>query len=164
MKVILDEIFGSDNCRNEIIWKRTSARSDSNFYNHIHDALFFYSKGNNPTFNDQFEPYEKEYVDRYFSYRDSDGRRFATIDATQSGLRNGPSGTAWRGFDPASKGNHWKVTPAELDRLDSLQKVYWPEKTGGWPRLKQYLDETKGRNIPINLRDSLLVLARKTSH
>ena len=147
LKVILDEIFGADNCRNEIIWKRTSARSDSNFYNHIHDALFFYSKGNNPTFNDQFEPYEKEYVDRYFSYRDSDGRRFATIDATQSGLRNGPSGTAWRGFDPASKGNHWKVTPAELDRLDSLQKIYWPEKTDGWPRLKQYLDETKGKAI-----------------
>ncbi len=147
LRLIMDEIFSPDKCRNEIIWKRTSARSDSNFFNHIHDTLLFYSNGDNPCFNELYTPYEQEYIDRYFSYKESDGRRYATIDATQAGLRNGPSGTSWKGFNPASKGNHWKVTPDELDRLDGLGKIYWPEKEDGWPRLKQYLDETKGRAI-----------------
>lgn len=147
LRLLMDEVFGSENCRNELVWKRTSARSDSNFFNHIHDSILFYSKGTAPTFIEQFTPYEQEYVDRYFSYKESDGRRFATIDATQAGLRKGSSGSPWRGFDPASKGNHWKVKTTELDRLDSLGKIYWPEKVGGWPRLKQYLDETNGRAI-----------------
>ena len=147
LRMILDEVFSADFCRNEIIWKRTSARSDSKFYNHIHDVVLFYSKGDAPTFNEQFTPYEKSYMDKYFGMKDPDGRRYASKDATQAGLRNGATGTPWRGFQPASKGNHWKVVPRELDRLDREGRIYWPEKEGGWPRLKQYLDETKGRAI-----------------
>jgi adenine-specific DNA-methyltransferase len=147
LRMILDEVFSADFCRNEIIWKRTSARSDSKFYNHIHDVILFYSKGDTPTFNEQFTPYEKSYMDKYFGMKDPDGRRYASKDATQAGLRNGATGTPWRGFHPASKGNHWKVVPTELDRLDREGRIYWPEKESGWPRLKQYLDETKGRAI-----------------
>lgn len=147
LRMILDEVFSADFCRNEIIWKRTSARSDSKFYNHIHDVILFYSKGDTPTFNEQFTPYEKSYMDKYFGMKDPDGRRYASKDATQAGLRNGATGTPWRGFNPASKGNHWKVVPTELDRLDREGRIYWPEKEGGWPRLKQYLDEAKGRAI-----------------
>lgn len=147
LRMILDEVFSAEFCRNEIIWKRTSARSDSKFYNHIHDVILFYSKGGTPTFNEQFTPYEKSYMDKYFGMKDPDGRRYASKDATQAGLRNGATGTPWRGFNPASKGNHWKVVPTELDRLDREGRIYWPEKEGGWPRLKQYLDETKGRAI-----------------
>jgi DNA modification methylase len=147
IRMILDEVFSADFCRNEIIWKRTSARSDSKYYNHIHDVILFYSKGDTPTFNEQFTPYEKSYTDKYFGMKDSDGRRYASKDATQAGLRNGATGTPWRGFNPGSKGNHWKLVPTELDRLDREGRIYWPEKEGGWPRLKQYLDETKGRAI-----------------
>lgn len=51
---------------------------------------------------------------------------------------------SWRGFSPASKGNHWKFSHGELDRLDQEGRIYWPGKEGGWPRLKSYLDEVKG--------------------
>src|SRR5579863_8123060 len=46
LKIILDTIFGPNNFRNEIIWKRTSARSDSHKWNHIHDTILFYTKTN----------------------------------------------------------------------------------------------------------------------
>src|SRR2546427_5342107 len=36
-KAVLDEVFGQQSCQNEIVWKRTSARSDSHTFNHIHD-------------------------------------------------------------------------------------------------------------------------------
>lgn len=39
IKIILDEIFGKNRFLNEIIWQRTSARSDSHSYNHIHDTI-----------------------------------------------------------------------------------------------------------------------------
>src|SRR5437773_5224063 len=51
LKIILDTIFGPQNFRNEIVWKRTSARSDSHKWNHIHDTLLFYSKSSTYTWN-----------------------------------------------------------------------------------------------------------------
>lgn len=147
LRCVLDEVFGAEHCRNEIVWKRTAARSDSTTFNHIHDLIYFYSKSDDFQFHQLKEPYEDWYIEKYFTYSENDDRRFATIDATQSGLRNGPSGEAWRGFNPSEKGNHWKFAPAELDRLDSEGRIYWPGKEGGWPRLKRYLNESDGRAI-----------------
>src|SRR5437588_408139 len=42
LKIVLDAIFSPQNFRNEIIWKRTAARSDSHRWNQIHDTLLFY--------------------------------------------------------------------------------------------------------------------------
>ena len=39
------------------------------------------------------------------------------------------------------------MSPSDLDRLDLEGRIYWPIKEGGWPRLKQYLNEVKGRAI-----------------
>lgn len=39
IKTILDEVFGETHFRNEIVWQRLSARSDSHTYNHIHDVI-----------------------------------------------------------------------------------------------------------------------------
>ncbi|RLC80008.1 MAG: site-specific DNA-methyltransferase [Chloroflexi bacterium] len=144
LRCVMDEVFGAERHMNEIVWKRTSARSDSRTFNHIHDLIFLYSKGDSFQFNQLFLPHNPDYIARYYTYTEPDGRRFATIDATQAGLRRGLSGTPWRGFNPASKGNHWKFAPRELDRLDSEERIYWPKKAGGWPRLKSYLDEVKG--------------------
>ena len=148
IRCLLDEIFGSENLQNEIIWKRTSARSDLHTFNHIHDSIYFYSKSKEIYFNQLHVPHTKEYIKRYFTYKEPDGRRFATIDATQAGItKTGESGKPWRGFDPASKGNHWKFGISEMDRLDDEGKIYWPDKEGGWPRLKAYLKEQKGAAI-----------------
>jgi len=147
MRFCLDEVFGTDNLQNEIVWKRTSARSDSHTFNHIHDCIYLYGKSASFKFNEIYTAHDKEYLDRYYTYTENNGRRFATIDATQSGIRNGLSGKTWRGFSPSSKGNHWKFAVTELDRLDAEGKIYWPTKEGGWPRLKAYLDEIKGAAI-----------------
>ncbi|WP_026091849.1 site-specific DNA-methyltransferase [Porphyrobacter sp. AAP82] len=147
VRCIMDEIFGPERFVNEIVWKRTSARSDSSTFNHIHDVIFIYSKSDNYYFNQIYIPHEQSYIDKYYSYRETDGRRFATINATQAGLRNGSSGNDWRGFSPSAKGNHWKFATEELDRLDAEGRIYWPQKEDGWPRLKSYLDELKGAAI-----------------
>src|SRR6202023_3170885 len=58
VKVMLDQIFGENNFQNEIIWKRSSAHSDSKRYNTIHDTIFFCTKGEGYVWNKQYEPYD----------------------------------------------------------------------------------------------------------
>src|SRR5271157_5475619 len=57
LKILLDSIYGVQNFRNEIIWKRTSARSDSHRWNAIHDTIFFYSKTDAFTWVPQYTEY-----------------------------------------------------------------------------------------------------------
>ena len=58
--------------------------------------------------------------------------------------REGSSGMPWRGFDPRTKGNHWKFSRDNLDRLDTEGRIHWPVK-GGWPAAqKQFFDPDNG--------------------
>lgn len=147
-KAVLDEVFGRDNFQNEIIWKRTSARSDAHTYNHIHDVIFFYSKSQNFCFNLEHTPYDQAYVDSaYRSVEEKTGRRYTLSDLMAAGTRRGSSGQPWRGINPKERGNHWKFTTEKLDELDTAGRIYWPAKEGGVPRYKRYLDEMPG--IPL---------------
>lgn len=51
LKLVMDEIFGSHNLINEIIWKYESGGIPENFFSRKHDTVYIYSKGNNYTFN-----------------------------------------------------------------------------------------------------------------
>ena len=147
LRCLLEEVFGPDSLRNEIVWKRTSARSDSKTYNHIHDTIFFATKGGQFNWTSLTIPYSKAYIDRYFTMVDEEtGERFAATDLTARGLRSGSTGKPWRGFGPSTKGNHWKYTIEKLEELDAEGRIYWPE-SGGWPRYKHYLREAKGLAI-----------------
>lgn len=147
-KIVLDEVFGEQNFRNEIVWKRTSARSDSHTYNHIHDIIFFYTKGESFTYNVQYTPYEQSYLDNFYRYiEEGTGRKFRADNLTAAGTRNGSSGQPWRGIDPRARGNHWKYTIEKLEQLDREGRIYWPKKENGVPAYKRYLDEMPG--VPL---------------
>lgn len=51
MRLILDEIFGKDNFRNEIAWCTTGATNVSSDFPKKHDTIYRYSKSDNYTFN-----------------------------------------------------------------------------------------------------------------
>jgi hypothetical protein len=53
----------------------------------------------------------------------------------------------WRGTDPNKKGNHWKYKIETLEELDLKGRIYWPQKEGGVPGYKRYLDEMPG--VPL---------------
>jgi DNA modification methylase len=142
VKVLLDEIFGEHNFRSEIVWKRTSAHASAQRYGPVHDTIFFYSKSSLFKWNGGRQAYDAEYVRQRFA-RGGD-RPWKDADLTGAGIRRGETGKPWRGFDPTKKGRHWYFPPDELDRLDAEGRIYWPDKKGGQPRLKQYLDEMEG--------------------
>lgn len=148
LKMLMDAVFGPQNFRNEITWKRTSAHSGVQGYGGVHDILLFYSKTKDFLWNPIYQPYDPLYVETFFEQVDSDGRRWKRMDLTGAGVtRDGDSGKPWRGIDVTAKGRHWAYNADELERLDKAGNIHWPKKKGGMPRLKQYLHEMPG--VPL---------------
>lgn len=152
LKLLMDSIFGPQRFLNELIWKRTSAHSSAKRYGPVHDTILFYSRTDGFTWNKLFQPYDQTYIDAFYTHRDADGRRWRRSDLTGAGIRHGETGRQWRGIDVTAKGRHWAWPPSELDQLDAEGKIHWPEKAGGMPMLKRYLDEQPG----VPLQDLIL--------
>ncbi len=66
VKVMMDEIFGYENCRNEIVWCYTGPVRKVKDFADKHDIILRYVKGNNPIFNlDQVRvPYSESFLSR----------------------------------------------------------------------------------------------------
>ena len=64
MRLILDEIFGKENFRNEIIWGYGGGGAPKNFYPKKHDNIFWYSKSNSWKFIKQYRPYSEKTLQR----------------------------------------------------------------------------------------------------
>lgn len=144
LKIILDVVFGPDNFKSEVVWKRTSAHSSAKRFGPVHDTILYYSQSSEYTWNPQYLPLSDDYVATFFDQVDDKGRRYKRMDLTGAGTRNGPSGDPWRGIDVRAKGRHWAYLPSELDKLDEEGRIHWPAKDGGMPRLKQYPEDIPG--------------------
>ena len=73
VKVIMDEIFGKDNFRNEIIWKYTGSRSPEKDFAKKHDTIFRYSKSEDRKFFPIYTAYSEGTIAR-FDHEDEEGR------------------------------------------------------------------------------------------
>ena len=145
VKAIMDDIFGNDNFRNEIIWKRSqNISSIGNVYKRSHDVILFYSKTIDTPLSKVYKEQEESYLSQY-KYKDGKGvYRHAPL--LVSGRRNGVTGSVWRGINPnecGRNGMHWITKIENLEQLDAEGRIYWPER-GGQPMLKYYLDPEKG--------------------
>ena len=165
IKVMMDGVFGHQNFRNEIIWKRTGAHNRARKFGPVHDIILFYSKTRKIVWNRVLQPYDEGYIKTYYQNADENGR-LQRISLTGPGLRGGSSGLPWSGYDPAGVGRHWELPPdrslpkwfihppgyasmsvqQRLDVLDSQGLIYWPPK-GKVPRFKQYLESMGG--LPV---------------
>jgi DNA modification methylase len=146
LKLVLDAIFDPHNFRNEVIWKRTGAHSSAKRYAPVHDTLLYYGKTEHVVWTDVRLEYDQEYLDKYYRFDDGDGRLYWRNSITAAGTRKGSSGLPWRGFDVAATGQHWKFTRENLDQLEAQGRIYWPPG-GGFPQIKRYLDELKGKAL-----------------
>ncbi len=136
LKIVMDTIFGVENYRNMIVWKRTSAHSDAKGYGDNYDTILFYTKGKTWTRNSLYVPHDEQYIAR-FRNADSDGRRWSDYDLSAKGLSGG-------GYEYEYKGvrSLWRMPLATMERLDAEGKLHFTR--AGGIRLKRYLDENKG--------------------
>jgi len=160
LKILLDAIFGTENYRNHITWKRTGAHSGAKKWGPISDNILFFTKSNDYVWNRVYEKYDDNYIKKYYRYEDERGR-YQLVSLTGAGESEGDSGKPWRGVDPTDSGRHWATPTAaleaaypdlnlsalsvqeKLDLLDEAGLVAWPDQ-GKVPRQKRYLDEGDG--------------------
>ncbi len=81
LKVLMDEIFGSENFQREIIWVLKGVSGYKSLIQNFvrgHETILFYTKSKNFVFNKLYLPYSKEQIAR-FSSIDENGRKYKTI-------------------------------------------------------------------------------------
>ena len=171
LKGIMDALFGPENYRTQIIWRRTSAHNDARTFGNICDTVLFYSNQLRINVDDIRVPLDAGYVERFYRFADERGQ-YRLDNLTAPRLGTGETGRIWRGYDPNPSGRQWNaplrghyaawvnetVIPgyrnissplARLDALDAAGLIDYPDD-GGMPRLKRYLAGSPGQ-IPSNL-------------
>lgn len=73
VKILMDEIFGEDNFKNEIVWCYTGGTDNKKTFGKKHDTIFFYTKSEEYTFNGAYEPFSEGTLKR-FNKEDENGR------------------------------------------------------------------------------------------
>lgn len=154
LRVLLDRIFGENNFRNEIIWKRKTGRGEtqhkSNQFGVCTDFILFFAKSKDSKFNTQFIPIDEadpvytEYVESNFKFVDRDGRKYRSADLSSPSPR--PNLTyIYKGFKPPAKG--WAIELSKMQQWDKEGRLLFPKNKNGRIRRKLYLDELKGKPV-----------------
>jgi len=145
--LILDRVFGEDNFRNEIIWKRAETVK-GNFgqgkksLDYNTDTIFYYSKGSKSKFIQLFKDYKEGYIEQFYKYQEKDGRKYRLISMIGPG--GASKGNPYYEFLGVSK--YWRYSEKKMKELYE-QGLIVQTKEGAVPQRKQYLEEGKG--VPV---------------
>jgi DNA modification methylase len=145
VKVMLDQIFGENAFRNEIIWQRTNSHNEARQYGRIHDTIFFYAVSDDYTWNTIRQDYSPEQLKRY--RKDDNGRLYTGQDMTAERLDSDSGKFEWRGTTPPPT-RGWGYTLEQLEEWWAAGLIL--TRRDGTPRmdgLKKYLDEMPGKQL-----------------
>ncbi|UDL87219.1 site-specific DNA-methyltransferase [Mesorhizobium sp. PAMC28654] len=123
LRLVLDEVFGSQYFRNDITWKRQpprGARAKSAQFARSSDKILFYTKKDSYAWSSQYKKYSEEYIASKFTNLEPDGRRYRVGDI----------------------GDYSEKSISEFRKVG---KIY--DYPSGKVGLKRYLDEQNGEAI-----------------
>ena len=140
LKILLDAIFGSDNLRAQIVWRRYGSHNDAKKYGRVCDLILFYAKDGKGVWNGAWAPLDKDYVRRTYRHKDQRGR-YMTAPLHTGGLRGGGYTYEFRGHLRT-----WRYPEARMRELERDNRLHESATGSGPPRRKVYLSESKGRN------------------
>lgn len=155
VKILMDEIFGEDNFRNEIIWKRKQGNlGQKNQFGIVTDTILFYTKSNNYCYKQQLTKVKSdEYLER-FKYIDSNGRKYRTSPLISPSYS--PSLIyEYKGYMPPANG--WSVSREKMEEYELEGRLVFPKNKNQRIERKQYLDEWEGSPVQ-NLWDDIYVI------
>jgi DNA modification methylase len=153
LKLLLDAIFGPDRFMNEVVWKRSSAHSDTTQgalrLGRTHDSLLFYARGAEPTRNIVNVPFSEEYVESHYSNVEAGtGRRYRKGDLTAA-KPGGDTLYEWTAPDGRTvrpyPGRYWAYSRANMEEFERQGRLVYTRT--GMPEYKRYLDEMPGQPL-----------------
>jgi len=148
IKLVMDELFGEQNFRNELVWKRaTTVKGNfgqgSRFWGPSTESILFYSKTDDYTFTQQFDEYSDSYMENaYRLVEPATGRRYRLVSMI------GPGGKAKGNpqYEVMGVTRYWRYSKDTMQALIDKGLVV-QSKPGSVPHRKYYLDE--GRGVPV---------------
>ncbi len=148
VKIIMDEIFGVKNFRNDIARIKCSPKNfKRKAYGNVKDLILFYSKTDKYIWNDIKMPLKDKDVNTLFKKISKSGKKYTTVPLHAPGeTKDGSTGQEWRGIKPP-KGRHWRSDPNVLDELDEKGLIEWSRN--GIPRKIIFAEEAikKGKKL-----------------
>ena len=175
MKLLLDAVFGSENFRSEINWRRTNAHNDAKQgrrqYGNVRDTIFFYTKSKTWNWNWQYTAYDKEYVDSFYKATEQNSGRRYSMDNLTAAKPGGDTSYEWRVKRPRDgewdadltnefahplegweykgvmpyRGRYWAYSKEGMVGMAEEGRLAYTKN--GTPRYKRYLDEMPG--VPL---------------
>ncbi len=160
LKIMLDSIFGAEHFINEVIWKRSTAHSDTKQGAHhmgrLHDTILFYGKSEHHIFNIEMAAYDPAYVASKYRYKEAGTGRLYRLDNL-----TGPGGAAKGNpeYEVMGVTRYWRYSEEHMAQLIEQGRVV-QTRPGTVPQYKRYLDEMPGVSLqdvwtdidPINSR------------
>lgn len=151
LRQLMNEVFGDQNFRNEITWKRrvgmSSAVHDSNRFGVCTDVLLFYSKSDSSEFYPQYNkdsPEYREYIEERFTSIDESGRKYQPTSLVNPGYRPNLI-YDYKGYK--SPPNGWMITKEKMEEWDRQGRLHFPNSKDGRIRRKSFADELKGMPV-----------------
>ena len=164
LKLVMDAVFDGDNFRNQVIWRRTAAKSlATRRLPRNHDMILFYSAGPDSSWNEDeaFLPYDLDNLDdetiAQYNRQDPDGRRYQLSDLTNPN-KDRPNLT----YEFLGVTRVWRWTRERMQEAYDAGLIVQTQP-GSVPRYKRYLDQQVGQPMtdvwdrgvpPLASRDS----------
>ena len=148
VRLVMNEIFGTDNFINDITWKRAhtvkgNIGQGSKYMGANTDTVFVYARSPAYIFNNVFVPYSDEYINSFFKFTEPEtGRRYRLTSMI------GPGGAAKGNpsYEILGVTRHWRYSEATMKELTDRGLIV-QTSPGTVPQKKQYLDEGSGVSI-----------------
>ncbi len=146
VRMMLDQIFGEQFFRSEIIWKRNHAKSlASKSYPNNHDNIYYYADPDSCKWNRPFLPYDLDDIDektaKEYRFRDADGRAYCLAPILNPN-HDRPNLT----YEFLGVKRVWRWTKERMQAAYEAGQIV-QTRPGAVPKQKYYLDERAGRTI-----------------
>ena len=123
LKLVLDEVFGNYNFKNDIAWIRSASHNDAKAqYGKVKDSLLYYSRSNATSLNTLYTPYTKAYISAEWRRLPS-GRWYKAENMLD------PRGTM-KEHDFHGTKARWRTSPEKMEALWNKPQTEVPNSHG----------------------------------
>lgn len=143
IKVMMDEVFGMENFRNDITRIKCNPKNFARLgYGNIKDMILFYTKTSNAIWHEPKLPYSEKDIKDLFPKIADNGKRYTTVPIHAPGETLTPQ--RFRDILPP-KGRHWRTNVETLEKWDREGLIEW--SINGNPRKIVYAETREGKRM-----------------
>jgi DNA modification methylase len=144
LKMLMDAVFGPENFRNEIVWRRSHPKGHAfTRFASTHDVILTYARVSGRTrWNPMYAPYDPKNTAKQYVLLDQDGRRYQLTSLLNPNPDRPNLTYEFKGVTKV-----WRWTKDRMMEQDAMGRIVVPKGGKGIPRYKRYLDEQEG--VPI---------------